>query len=238
MALYLDIDIDYFINPIIKESRANHRPLDDRSYYINDPYQLFSIIKHKEIALGQKRYIFTNHMQSHLRWWLNGKSDNTIIHIDAHSDLYGNPRVDLSKLERLGCQNFLWHSIREGLISEIYWVFPDKALDLTDNNIVMSMFTVDQIKNYYLKDNILNIEINCLLPGGQPKNILYHLLKATDLPLFNQKAEIITVATSPEFIPRQADPLVTSVGRYLNLETSMLENILQQHLDMKTIDEE
>lgn len=234
MALYLDLDLDYFVYPIIKEAVANQRPICEDIYTHADPSHLLSIIKQKKVFWGEKRFIFVNHMQSHLRWWLNGKKNNTVIHIDAHSDLYGHSLRDLSNLKMLGCQNFLWHSIREGLVSEIYWVFPDNAVDLLKENLVYDIFTTEQLNNFYLRDNILNIELNCLLPGNKPKTILYHLLKAEDLPVFGETAEITTVATSPEFIPRQADSLIVSIGQWLKLSPSLIENILTQHRDMKT----
>ncbi|MEG6521478.1 hypothetical protein [Desulfotomaculum sp. 1211_IL3151] len=234
MALYLDLDLDYFVYPIIKEAVTNHRPSCDDIYALADPSQLLSIIKQKNIFWSEKRFIFSNHMQSHLRWWLNGKLNNTVIHIDAHSDLYGHRLRDLSNLKMLGCQNFLWHSIREGLVSEIFWVFPDNAVDLTKENLVYDIFTTEQLNNFYLKDNVLNIELNCLLPGNKPKTIHYHLLKAEDLPVFEETVEITTVATSPEFIPRQADSLIVSIGQWLKLSPSLIENILMQHRAMKT----
>ncbi|GAB6180297.1 hypothetical protein JCM14036_16160 [Desulfotomaculum defluvii] len=232
MALYLDIDIDYFVYPILKEAVSNQRPNLGRNYKLDDPNQLISIINDKAISLGEKRYLFTNHMQSHLRWWLNGKTNNTVIHIDAHSDLYGHNHPDLSKLKMLGCQNFLWHSIRESLVSEIYWVFPDNAVDLSKENLLKDMFTEKQLKNYYFMDNILNVELICILPGNHPKTILYHLLKAEDLPIFDKTVEITTVATSPEFIPPMADSLVGIVGEWLKISSITIENILEQHKKM------
>jgi len=235
LVLYLDIDLDYFVSPIIRESVTNHRPAAGETFEIREPAGLFTILKQKEVFFGHKRYLFTNHMQSHLRWWLNGKPDNTVIHIDAHSDLYGHSSPSLTNLKMLGCQNYLWHSIREGLISDIYWVFPDDAVDISQPNLLHTMFAPSQLGKTFLQDNILHAELLCLLPDGRKKTVSYRLLKAESLPVFRETAEIITVATSPEFIPRQADGLIDSIGRLLGMDETVVQNVLKRHADMKTV---
>ncbi|CCO09296.1 hypothetical protein [Desulforamulus hydrothermalis] len=234
MGLYLDIDLDYFVSPIIKESVSNHRPAAT-NFEIKEPDTLFNILKQKEIFLGNKRYLFTNHMQSHLRWWMHGRLQNTVIHIDAHSDLYGHRSPSLANLKMLGCQNYLWHAIREGLVAEIYWVFPDGALDLKKPGLLLSMFAPSQLGEFFLQDNVLHAELLCELPGGRPHKVNYHLLQADSLPVFRTTAEIITVATSPDFIPRQADRLISSVGQLLGIDEKVIDNILKQHAGMKTV---
>lgn len=233
MSLYLDIDLDYFVSPIIKQSRANHRPKDYQPEQIQNPRALFQLLQQKGITFGQQRYLFINHLQSHLRWWLNKKKDNVIIHIDAHSDLYGHNQRNLSNLPMLGCQNFLWHSIREGLVAELYWVMPENTLDITKPDIIYSMFTPGQLGKVEVKDHILRAELLCVLPGEKTKVIPYHLLQAKDLPHFQQEAEIITIASSPEFIPPQADHLIASVGNILGLPEELVNKVLQQHQEMK-----
>lgn len=79
-----------------------------------------------------------------------------VIHIDAHSDLHGHSHQDLSNLNKLGCQNYLWHSIREGLVSEIYWVLPDNLLDNSDTSILNQMFYPFQLGDSSYRDNILH----------------------------------------------------------------------------------
>ncbi|MEW6066337.1 hypothetical protein P378_03905 [Desulforamulus profundi] len=63
----------------------------------------------------------------------------------------------------------------------------------------------------------------------------YHLLQAASLLVFRQTAEMITLATSPEFIPRQADELILSVGRLLDIHENVLQNVVKQHAAMKTV---
>ncbi len=236
MSLYLDIDLDYFVAPIIKQSIANHRPTAHQPVHIGEPQELFHLLQQKGITLGDRRYLFINHMQSHLRWWLHGKKNNVVIHIDAHSDLYGHSHPDLSTLPMLGCQNYLWHSIREGLVGEIYWVLPENAVDITDPAILYSMFTPAQVGKIQIRDHILHAELNCVLPGERPKVIPYHLLKAKNLPVFREPAEIVTVASSPEFIPRQADPLINAVGKIVGLDDHLLIKVLRQHQEMNIIE--
>lgn len=234
MSLYLDIDLDYFVTPIIKQSISNHRPKDYQPNYIESPQDLFQLLQQKGITLGQRRYLFINHMQSHLWWLLNKKKDNVVIHIDAHSDLYGHTQPNLTNLPMLGCQNYLWHSIREGLVGEIYWVLPENTLDITNPEILYSMFSPDQVGEVQVKDHILRAELLCVLPGEKTKVIPYHLLQAKDLPSFHQEAEIITIASSPEFIPRQADHLIESAGKIFGLADNLLKKVLGQHQEMKT----
>ncbi|SHK27633.1 hypothetical protein [Desulforamulus aeronauticus] len=236
MSLYLDIDLDYFVSPIIKQSVSNHRPTAYQPVQIGEPLDLFHLLQQRGISLGDRRYLFINHMQSHLRWWLHGKKNNVVIHIDAHSDLYGHSHLDLSNLPMLGCQNYLWHSIREGLVGEIYWVLPENAVDITDPAILYSMFTPSQVGKIQVRDHILHAELNCVLPGERPKVIPYHLLKAKDLPVFREPAEIVTVASSPEFIPRQADQLIYTVGRLVGLDDNLLGKVMGQHQEMKAIE--
>ncbi|AEF94529.1 hypothetical protein Desca_1681 [Desulfotomaculum nigrificans CO-1-SRB] len=233
MALYLDIDLDYFVLPVIKESTSNRRPPDNLNCQIIDPGKLFNLLTQKGITLGPQRYIFTNHMQSHLRWWINGRRDNVILHIDAHSDLYGHNQQDLTNLKMLGCQNYLWHSVREGLVKEIYWVMPDNLMDISNPQIVKKMFSSEQLGRVNFADNILHVELICSLPGAQQKVIPYHMLYAENLPHFNETAEMVTIATSPEFYPRQADEIIKTVGKWLNFDQAKINKILQQHLEME-----
>lgn len=234
MSLYLDIDLDYFISPLIREAVTNHRPVTNQDMQMAEPSHLFDILQAKEIGLGPNRFIFTNHMQSHLRWWLARKPANKVIHIDAHSDLYGHSHPDLSSLKMLGCQNYLWHSIREGLIEEIYWVFPRDIIDTSNPNTAFKMFSPQQIENISVEGNILQLDLVCLTPAGTRKTVAYHILKAEDLPVFKETAEIITIATSPEFIPPQYDKLVQLVGNILELPQSLIDNILTKHQEMET----
>jgi hypothetical protein len=171
VALYLDIDLDYFVTPVIKESISNCRPTNGANFRLTEPTTLFNILKQKGVLMGNKRFFFTNHMQSHLRWWINREPDNLVIHIDAHSDLYGHNQPDLSQLKKLGCQNYLWHSLREGLIAEIYWVFPEGVVDINDPGLLKRMFTPTQVGNHYISNNILHVELLCTLPGGQTKTV-------------------------------------------------------------------
>ena len=235
MSLYLDIDLDYFVSPHLRESVANHRPQANPGMRQVDPTVLFNILREKEIQLGDQRFIFTNHMQSHLRWWLARKPDNRVIHIDAHSDLYGHTQPNLSRLNMLGCQNYLWHSIREGLVSEIYWVFPDDIVNIQDPNIVYTMFSPEQIARVSAEDNILHVDLACILPDGTRKTVAYHILKTEALPVFKETAEIITVASSPEFYPPQFDSLIQQVGEILAFPTDVLDRIRTQHTEMKEL---
>ena len=233
MALYLDIDLDYFVAPVLKESVTNQRPPDPSHCRLANPADLFSVLQEKGVRLGHKRFIFTNHMQSHLRWWIHGKKNNRVIHIDAHSDLYGHHQPDLSSLEKLGCQNYLWHAIRENLVSEIYWVFPDRLFDPEDPSILKKMFLPCQLGRSFTRDRILHTEILCSLPGQPGKVIPYHLLQLKDLPVFQETAEIITVATSPEFLPRQADTLLPCIEQLLHFEPGIMDKLRQTHEEMK-----
>ncbi|RYD01914.1 hypothetical protein N752_27705 [Desulforamulus aquiferis] len=83
-----------------------------------------------------------------------------------------------------------------------------------------------------IKNDTLHIELICLLPGGRKKIIPYHILPAEKLPIFDQTAEIITVATSPEFYPSEADCLISMVGKYLEVDPKILANLLTQHSEM------
>lgn len=230
MALYLDIDLDYFVRPVQQSAITNIRKYKHSPCTLTDPAYLEQILAEKGITLGPKRYAFTNHMQSYLFWRLAKSRGNTVIHLDAHSDLYGHRQVSLSALPPLGCQNYLWHAIRENLVREIYWVTPPGLLDLAAFDPRQS-FSPEQITSVHVTASGITIDLKQIL-GDTKRDIKYRILTAEELPVFNQPAEIITLATSPEFIPAAADRLIRPVCTLLGIPPEKAAQLWQTHQAM------
>lgn len=128
MSILLDFDMDFFVRPIYKESRDNHRD------YLNEPCQLmpmktfFQTLANKNLCWKESDVkIFTSHKKSYTFWWTRKYKNCTLIHIDAHSDFYRPKGRDLMAMgnHEITCYNYIWYAVRDGYVKKIYWVLPE-----------------------------------------------------------------------------------------------------------------
>lgn len=233
--VYLDIDMDYFVAPIENVSVDNVRLYHDRSCTAMPVEPV--VRKLKECGLEWERAkisCFTNHKTSYTHWWISKKQDNILIHIDAHSDMYRNSQRDLRKLSNgdIGCYNYIWYAIRDGYVSEVYWIIPESIKGLMEQQNAAGIINKELIVDSFRDDGGLHIIMNCVLATGEAKQIPVHVCTIDMLPEFNAACDKVTLATSPEFIPAEADELVFEYIKGFGASKDVAYNIFNQHKAM------
>lgn len=233
--IYLDIDMDYFVQPIQKASVDNLRLFHEEDCALLPTAPVIDKLKASGLSWDIRNvHCFTNHKKSYTYWWISKKQGNTVIHIDAHSDLYRNGSRDLRLLpnSELGCYNYLWYAIRDGYADEIYWVLPESLHHLIKLEEAGRIVHPSIIGEACLDDGGLHIKMACIDIAGTVRQILLHVCEIRQLPYFGRSCEKVTIATSPEFIPAKADDLVFELLDGFGVDRSVSLNVHKQHLDM------
>jgi hypothetical protein len=233
--MYLDIDMDYFIEPIEKESIDNIRLFYDRKCKVFSVDSVVDKLKARSISWQNcKISCFTNHKTSYTHWWISKKQDNLLIHIDAHSDLYRNSNKDLRLLHNgdIACYNYIWYGIRDGYIGEVYWVIPDSLKELVDVEKADCIINHDLIVSKAVDRNGLHILIQCIIITGKVKQIPIHVCTIDQLPELKQGCDHVTIATSPEFVPAACDEFVFELLEGFDAPKDAAQNLYKQHKDM------
>lgn len=233
--IYLDIDLDYFVMPVEKASVDNIRVFYDRDCVTFPVKPVADKLSEAGLTWDKNNvHCFTNHKKSYTYWWIAKKTGCTVIHIDAHSDLYRNRQRDLRLLSNgdIGCYNYLWYAVRDGYVDEIYWVVPESQSFLISEEGAGRIIDKSLIKSSTLDDSGLHIYFSCIDIKGKEKEIPLHVMKIEMLPNMDAECSIVTIATSPEFIPEKADSLVPELLDCFGADESVKANILNQHKDL------
>jgi hypothetical protein len=233
--IYLDIDMDFFIEPIVKESVDNIRLYHDREGTFFPISFVVDKLKVRGISWEESKIsCFTNHKTSYTHWWISKKQGNLLIHIDAHSDLYRNSSKDLRLLHNghIGCYNYIWYGIRDGFIGEVYWVIPESLGEMLSVRYADSIINRNLIINKIADEKGLHILVECIVATGEIKRITIHVCTIEQLPSFNKVCDKVTIATSPEFIPANCDELVFELLKCFGAREEIAQNIYKQHKDM------
>ena len=64
-----------------------------------------------------------NHDDAYHVWRSSGLRSQTLLHIDAHHDMWWTPEPETN----LNIANFICYAIREGIVARVVWVVPDAA---------------------------------------------------------------------------------------------------------------
>ena len=238
--IYLDIDMDYFVSPIEKTSIDNLRPYAAGQCSVLPIKPVFDRLSDLNLKWDIKKvHGFTNHMKSYTYWWMHKQMGCSVIHIDAHSDLYRNSQVDLRQLPngKLACYNYLWYGLRDGYIDEVFWVIPDELESLLSESRAGEIINKALIEKCDLEEGVLNIIFKCVDISGVQKSIRLCVCTLDRLPPFDEakycrSIERVTIATSPEFIPEQADELIYDLLGGFGLDKELCDNVYRQHKKM------
>lgn len=239
--IYLDIDMDFFVAPVEKTSVDNIRLYHDRSCSTMPVEPLVRQLRQQGLCwTADKISGFTNHKTSYIHWWMSKKTDNLLVHIDAHSDMYRNSRSDLRLLHNgdIGCHNYIWYGIRDGFIGEVIWVIPDSMDYLLQVDQAEHIVSKELIQKKYEDAKGVHMILECTTITGDVKHIPFHVCKAEQLPELCGNCSKVTIATSPEFIPEEADALVYELFEAFGAPASTAENIYRQHKEMLKRSEE
>lgn len=232
MGVYLDIDLDFLVSPVRQKSINNVRVYKNDKCKISDVDEFIKALNTKGLLNPKDKRFFTSHRKSYTYWWINKLMDMTLIHIDAHSDLYRVKNKALTLLcdSDMGCDDYIWYAIRDGFISKIYWVIPEGLYNLRETDLAKRFISKDMLKNYSYEDNMLKIDFEVETRLGK-REIKYSICTLKALPCFD-RIDFMTVATSPEFIPQDADMDIYKALKLLGASSEDIERISKMHKDM------
>lgn len=232
MNVYVDIDLDYLVKPIQQKSINNIRTYKNNDCQISDTEVFIEQLKNKGLMNVKEKKFFTNHKKSYTYWWIRKMYDMTLIHIDAHSDLYRNRTRDLMTLcdTDMGCDDYIWYALRDGFISKIYWVIPDGLYDLSNIELSRQFISESMILNCSCEDRAMKIRFSVNTRIGE-REIDYTICTIDKLP-YIESAEMLTVATSPEFVPETADSVFEKVLFELGAKDEEIKRIIDMHRSM------
>lgn len=232
MGVYVDIDLDFLVSPVRQKSINNFRIYKYDLCSLIDSNNFVSKLSNKGLLNTKEKKFFTNHRKSYTYWWIKKKRDMTLIHIDAHSDLYRNKNRNLTTLRDtdMGCDDYIWYAIRDGYISRLFWVIPDNLYDLSNATIAEKFISKDMLKEYKFEDNILKIKFQVITRFGR-KDLDYWILGIDDLPPIDC-CDMLTLATSPEFIPQSADEGIKNTLELLGASEEDVTRIMKIHTEM------
>lgn len=232
MSVYVDIDLDYLVKPVQQKSTNNVRIYKNNNCQISEPDEFIDKIKNKGLLNVKERKFFTNHKKSYTYWWIKKMYNMTLIHVDAHSDLYRNRSRDLTALSDMdmGCDDYIWYGIRDGFISKIFWVIPEGLYDLTNIELSKQFISESMIIHSSCEDGLMKIIFSANTRIGE-REIDYTICTIDKLPQI-ESAELLTVATSPEFVPEAADHVFEKVLCELGAKDEEIERIMDMHRNM------
>lgn len=232
MGVYVDIDLDFLVKPIKQEGINNIRKYKGEECFISNVEEFISRLNTLGLLRAKQKKFFTNHKKSYTYWWINRSLNNTVIHIDAHSDLYRNKQADLTLLRDtdMNCDDYMWYALRDGFIDKIYWVIPDDSYDLNDENILKKFVPADIIANINKKQDQIDYLIEVNTRQGI-KKIEYSILKFDSLSSFNN-IDLLTVATSPEFYSERADEHIFKALELLGASEDEIMRIKNFHKEI------
>lgn len=232
---YLDIDMDYFVEPVQKAAVDNIRVFKDEECTTLSVAPVVEGLLKSGLSWDKKDiHCFTNHKKSYTYWWMDKQEGYTVIHLDAHSDLYRNAERDLRLLPNsgIGCYNYLWYALRDGYIDEIYWVIPETMKHIISDGCADDIINKSMITNSWADETGLHISFCYIDIRGMEKEGMLHVCTVENLPHFDARCKKVTIATSPEFIPEKADELVFELFECFGADDTMKHNIYSQHKDM------
>jgi hypothetical protein len=121
MKIILDVDYDFFFNNEHSISTYPWKKYDtnpEEFYKLHSDYNFIPVMQHDEALM---------------KWDNDGLFDTVCVHFDHHHDLY----IDLSnffslkaghRLTGIHCGNYLAHAIKDGIIRQLIWVYPDNKI--------------------------------------------------------------------------------------------------------------
>lgn len=154
--------------------------------------------------------LVVDHHESLYHWDIEEIENALCIHIDAHHDLWKN-NIDRSKgpksnREFIDCGSYLQQALYDGIVGKVLYI-PSVWRWITEERE----------------------DIDRQLPGRLRHKVavrsLDHFLK--QLPLI-PKADVITVAISPNYTPRQFEPEIVDLCRALRINSRVITQKLRK----------
>ena len=216
MSVYLDIDADFMFRP-----RTAGNPRVRQDCWIA-PSELVERLG--EAGLGWDESlaaVFTDHKEAYFVWKEWGAHSATLVHVDAHSDFYDTFPWHVH------CGNFVRRAVEDGLFSKVVWVVPRWLYDSGEwerwDTPGVRLRKRRKTPSYHEKGR-------CRAGHEMELEIVPH--DRFFMP--NSRVALVTVATSPAFVPASGLPLVKELVGHVAERCSRL--VVRPHIPMSIED--
>lgn len=203
MSVCLDIDADFIFRP-----RTTGNPTVRQDPWIS-PEDFVHALRSSGLEWENCRVtVFADHEQAYSVWKDQGIRQATLVHVDAHSDFYDTfPWL-------VHCGNFLRKAAEEGFLKKIVWVVPPwlyesgewRKWDLPHLRFRSTRINTPSRFLWSHLDRKAEIEVVPLDGFSMPRS----------------RVTLVTVATSPRFVPKQAFSLVNELVEFIIRDCSHL----------------
>lgn len=191
MAVLLDIDVDFMFQP-----RTAGNVFARQTLWIS-PTELLRLLRKAGLSWENADIVaFTDHKEAYFTWKEKQIHGGTLVHVDCHSDLSdGFPWV-------VHCGNYLQKAVAERMFTRVIWVVPDWLYDSGD----WARFDLS-LKGGpgYVASRFLGSRGEHTQPGAVrlavDRKTLLEVVPLNRFVMPNTGALVVTVATSPLFIP-------------------------------------
>ncbi|MDI7246650.1 MAG: hypothetical protein QME92_04155 [Bacillota bacterium] len=190
MGVYLDIDADFMFRP-----RTNGNSGVRQELWMA-PGEIVGWLQHAGVGWDARpAAVFTDHKEAYFVWKEWGARSATLVHVDAHSDFYD------TFTWLVHCGNFVRKAVEDGLFSKIVWVVPRW---LYDSGEWEPWDTPGVRLHRHRKTPSYHEQGRCRAGREVEVEIVPH--DRFFMP--NSRAALVTVATSPAFVPPEGLPQV------------------------------
>jgi len=218
MGVYLDIDADFMFQP-----RTGGNPRIRQDCWIA-PAEFVERLEEAGLDWSASPVaVFTDHKEAYFVWKECGAHSATLVHVDAHSDFYDTfPWL-------VHCGNFLRKAVEDGLFSKVVWVVPRWLYDSGE-------WERWDTPGVWLRKRRAALSYH---ETGRCRCRVGHEVQVEIVPhdrfvMPNSRAALVTVATSPAFVPGDALPQVRElVGR---VSARCLRLVVRPHIPMSIED--
>jgi|GEM_PF-1482961 len=188
MGMYVDIDADFMFRP---RTGGNPRTRQDRWIA---PVELVGRLVEAGLDWSASPVVvFTDHKEAYFVWKEWGVHSATLVHVDAHSDFYDTfPWL-------VHCGNFLRKAAEDGLFSKVVWVAPRWLYDSGE----WARWDMDGVRLRARRAAPSYHETGrWRCRGGHEVQV--EIVPHDRFVMPNSRAALVTVATSPAFVPPNA----------------------------------
>jgi len=190
MAVFLDIDADFMFKPRTSGNSRIHQEM----WVSPDDF----VTKLRAAGLRWEDgcvTLFTDHKEAYFVWREWRAHRDTLVHVDAHSDMYDTFSWCLH------CGNYLKKAVEEGMFSKVIWVAPDwlvRGGEWARWDIPFLTMSGARESGYRPGVNIGDGAGTISIKHGKVK---FSVLSMKDFRMPNTRVRLVTVATSPLFVP-------------------------------------
>src|SRR5207245_167351 len=94
---------------------------------------------------GTPSFLLEKHDEAYYIWRDAGVRDATLIHVDAHHDMW-----PIAEGKHTTVGDYVFRAMKEGIVKEIFWVVPDASFAGDDNrkSLLRNLSTLPELQSF------------------------------------------------------------------------------------------